>query len=277
MKYLYIAGMEHSGTTLLNHLLCQGSEVLGLGEVASFFSTEHMTQYMARWGSYPDVRLCSCGDEWERCRFWKALAGLNGLCSTQALATKYTHLVQHVLSEYKQIKLIVDSSKSRVVVRRLLDNLDEIGIAKTDFSVLHMAKDVRGFSASVSRRQDQPSTLLGNIRTYNWWLHENRKFSELAAEPEIDYHFVLYEKLCEEPQACVTQILNACGVDFPGEVDVSHNSSHIAMGNKDFAIRNRDRIRYDSAWYLDDSVNLAYLVHAKARSFNKTLYSASIC
>ena len=52
----------------------------------------------------------------------------------------------------------------------------------------------------------------------------------------------------------------------------SKHRSHIAMGNKDFVVRNSSRIRYDFHWFLDDSIHLAYLIHNRARKFNKSLY-----
>jgi len=112
MKYIYIAGLEHSGTTLTGHLLSQHPHFMGLGEIASFFSSAHMAQYMARWGEYPDVNLCSCGKTWERCDFWGKLINLCGLNSDAPLIQKYGLLMDHIRSTLGEEIVVVDSSKS---------------------------------------------------------------------------------------------------------------------------------------------------------------------
>lgn len=47
------------------------------------------------------------------------------------------------------------------------------------------------------------------------------------------------------------------------------------MGNKNFVLRNSEKIKYDSRWYVDDQINTSYLIHQKARIFNKEIYSIS--
>lgn len=71
---------------------------------------------------------------------------------------------------------------------------------------------------------------------------------------------------------CVDEVLARFGLSLPDALNVSHNRSHIAMGNKDFTMRNRKRIRYDKRWLLEDQVEAVYLLHKKARHFNKSLY-----
>jgi len=51
-----------------------------------------------------------------------------------------------------------------------------------------------------------------------------------------------------------------------------HNSSHIVRGNKNFIMRNRKKIKYDSRWFIDDNINLVYQLHWKARALNKKFY-----
>jgi len=46
MKYIYILGLEHSGTTLTDHMLSAHPRVTGVGEVAQFFSVDHMRHYL---------------------------------------------------------------------------------------------------------------------------------------------------------------------------------------------------------------------------------------
>ena len=96
MKYIYIAGLEHSGTTLINHLIAQHPKALGLGEVSSYFDSGHMREYIKKWGGYSDVRLCSCGSDWDDCNFWGDIKELNGLVSDSPIKEKYVRLINYI-------------------------------------------------------------------------------------------------------------------------------------------------------------------------------------
>lgn len=276
MKLVYVAGLEHSGTTLTEHLLSQHPQVIGLGEIASFFSPGHMERYMARWGEYPDVRSCSCGRTWEECDFWGDLFGLSGLNSSAPLLEKYRELLDHVRSVYGRNVAVVDSSKSLPVLKELVEGGVELGLARDEFLVVHTIKDVRSFAASVKRKAEREPSLLSHLRTFNWWLGSNEDMRRYLLEGDVRFVVNLYETLCADPRQVVERLLGACGLTPSGEVDVSHGGSHIAMGNKAFTERNRNRIVYDSAWFTDDRVNLAYLLHGKARRFNRKLYEADV-
>jgi hypothetical protein len=172
-----LAGLEHSGTTLINHVLSQHRDVMGLGEVAPFFSRHHMTQYMARWGEYADARLCSCGETWERCPFWGGLVELNGLNSNRPILEKYHRLVHYIRSHSMAEPIVVDSSKSYSFLRTILDHHGEIGLEKDDISVILSVKDVRSFATSIAKKQGATISLLSHLRTFNWWVSENKKNS----------------------------------------------------------------------------------------------------
>jgi len=48
--------------------------------------------------------------------------------------------------------------------------------------------------------------------------------------------------------------------------------SHIAMGNKNFALRNFHQIKYDDAWLKKWKIRVVYFFHMKARKLNSRLY-----
>jgi hypothetical protein len=111
----------------------------------------------------------------------------------------------------------------------------------------------------------------------NWWRGANTSLLDFASGVTNDMHVVLYEKLCQEPDRVVDSILRQ---DGSGNIDTRANAwdegSHIVMGNKDFLVRNRERIRYDDAWYRNDKIGLAYLLNASARRLNHRLYREAI-
>jgi hypothetical protein len=55
-------------------------------------------------------------------------------------------------------------------------------------------------------------------------------------------------------------------------LDIANTRSHIAMGNKDFLMRNRSRVRYDQRRFTYHAILMAYLINGSARSLNHRFY-----
>lgn len=273
MKYVFIVGLEHSGTTLINHLLSSSVETIGLGEVASFFSPDHMNHYMDTWGEYPDVKLCSCGQPWGNCPFWGRIISLNGLNSAVPIEDKYRHMIQYIQSEFKERKIVIDSSKNISVLRTLVENAEKIGLKREDIFVVFMIKDVRSFTASILGKDTSGTALLSALRTFNWWFSVNSSTLNYLQNEGISFELVLYEKFCSDHERYCERILNKCEKTVGTTFSPEHNNSHISMGNKNFIMRNRNTIKYDTRWFLDDNINMAYILHRKVRNFNRNLYS----
>lgn len=273
MKVIYIAGLEHSGTTLTDHLLSSHPNILGLGEISSFFSPEHMKRYIDKWGSYPDAILCSCGRDWRKCEFWGDIVDLCGLHSDGSMLSKYRKLFKHVrLAEGEEVA-VVDSSKSLRTLEMLVEGHKDLNISLADILVIFTVKDVRSFAASMINKTNDKNSLVSVFHSFNYWLGANRMLLDFLEDSELNVSINLYEQLCNDPRGFIRKELSRLGYFVPDEVDIKKNTSHIAMGNKNFIVQNRKRIAYDSRWYNDDKINLAYVLHRKARSFNKHIYS----
>ena len=276
MKLVFILGLEHSGTTLTDYLLSLQPNVLGLGEIASFLSASHMRQYMQRWGSYSDVSLCSCGADWNECPFWGEIIQLSGLHSDQSLAQKYKHLFQHIRTTYGDNLVVVDSSKSLDTLAMLLQQHEQMGFNATDIHVIYTLKDVRSFTASIINKQGQAKSLLSIVRCFNYWLKVNRAMLDFVETHTGPVSINLYEHLCADPDAFVrAQMAPLLPANGAAADPLTMSGAHIAMGNKDFVMRNIDRVRYDSRWYLNDRIHLVYLLHAAARQFNHRVHKVA--
>jgi len=276
MKFMYIAGLEHSGSTLLNEQMAQRSQVLGLGEVGNFFSPQHMEAYIDRWGNEPDARLCSCGETWEKCSFWRDVMDLCGERSNNSHVEKYARLFKYIRRQFPKIRVVVDSTKSRHILDMLIDNSDQLGIGGDAIQIILVVKDVRSFALSIRRKTGQHS-LVRAIRTMNWWYGETSTFLTYGRRIGSSLKIVSYEKFCDDPDHVINAVLEEnllCNEEV--ENDVHSEGSHIVMGNKDYLMRNRRRIRYDTRWFMDDYVNLAYMLHSRARRLNHRLYREAV-
>ncbi|MFM7395225.1 MAG: sulfotransferase [Cyanobium sp.] len=272
MKLLYIGGLEHSGTTLTEQLLSSHSRSLSLGEIASFFSPAHMQTYLRAWGDHADVRRCSCGSDWEDCPFWGQIIHLNGLNSNLPLVEKYAELIRFIRRHLGDDVIVTDSSKSVEASDALQRALGIEADSQDRFGIVLVAKDVRCFTASMKRKSGGKG-LLSAFRSMNYWTHANTTWlNHLASDPSIPHRINLYEHLCLDPLGQINGLLAMVEEAPLPNLDIANTRSHIAMGNKDFLMRNRSRVRYDQRWFTDDAILLAYLINGSARSLNHRLY-----
>ena len=272
MKLLYIGGLEHSGTTLTEQLLSSHSGSLSLGEIASFFSPSHLQAYLRAWGDRDDVRRCSCGSDWEECPFWGKLTHLNGLNSNLPIVEKYAALIRFIRQHFGDEVLVTDSSKSVEALDALRSALGIESASQDSFGLILVSKDVRSFTASMKRKSGGKG-LLSAFRSMNYWAHANTTWLKyLATNPSMPYRINLYEHLCLDPLGQINGLLAMLEEAPLSSLDIANTRSHIAMGNKDFLMRNRSRVRYDQRWFTDDAILMAYLINGSARSLNHRFY-----
>jgi hypothetical protein len=53
-----IAGLEHSGTTLLDFIIGGGAEAVAVGEVSSFINSEARANFLSKFEAFEDAHLC---------------------------------------------------------------------------------------------------------------------------------------------------------------------------------------------------------------------------
>ena len=268
MKLIYIVGLEHSGTTLTDHLLSRYEGALGLGEVANYFSPKHMENYFQRWGQFDDVRRCSCGKDWEDCEFWRDIPNLRGDLSNEDIIEKYRHLFRRICEFDPTIDIVVDSSKNLKTLLELDAHRETIG-----FSEIHavmVVKDPRAFVASIRRKASGNGNLFDIIRWYRWWYAANQQILETLEERGRPWSLLTYERLCNDAEALTSEIVRSVERDRE-PVLRDHARTHVAMGNKNFVLRNSDRIAYDQAWFYDRTINFGFLTSPKLQRFIKSL------
>lgn len=197
---------------------------------------------------------------------------LSGLHSDAPMLKKYQQLFSYIRANYGESTTVVDSSKSLETLRLLLANPGEIGLAPDAVSVIYTVKDVRSFTASMIKKQGASKSLLSILRTFNYWLGANRSMFDFINASDISVVVNLYEEFCFDPARLLTRVFPQQHPNADKGEELSHCASHIAMGNKDFVLRNRQRVRYDTRWFLDDKISAAYLLHHPARRFNRQLY-----
>ncbi len=275
MKLIYVLGLEHSGTTLIDHLLSGAQGVVGLGEVANYFSASHMQHYHQRWGDHSNAYLCSCGKPQDSCELWSQLSDYSGLgaLADAPLSAKYLELVKQAKRLKGEGTTLIDSSKSIHGLQNWLASRSKLGLKKSDIRLVLAIKDARSFVTSMLRKQPMKTSIVDVIHHYNYWLGVNRRLFKLGQESGLSFRVALYEQLCFDLQATITSLSEGFVNQEQLTTEIDHHHSHILIGNKDFILRNRQRVRYDDSWRSNSKVKCLYHVHRPVKRMNNSIYS----
>src|SRR3989344_1951161 len=187
-KVIYIAGLGHSGSTLLDLLFSEHARVLSLGEVSFVLSDKARSEEGTK-------EVCSCGDVMESCVFWGPFLPTLRAQLGKSYSEKYRLLLQHVDEQYGLEVVISDSSKKISVLEQIVRDLKGL----IDLRVVYLIKDVRGWAFSmknVFRKTGRPMNFA--MRHIMSWHTENRPFQVFLKDALVPYAQVGYELFCEK-------------------------------------------------------------------------------
>jgi hypothetical protein len=125
---VFIAGEQHSESTLLDALLSTHSEVCGLGEVSMLASKGKRDKYLSTKGTRP----CTCGRPISECPVWRTFIDLVEGNPDYGFDETYPKFLS-IAKEYTNSAFLSDSSKYIAPLRRtcnlILNNITE-GVGK---------------------------------------------------------------------------------------------------------------------------------------------------
>lgn len=260
---VYVLGLGHSGSTILQYLLCSHYAILGLGEV------HHMAAGMGWSASTQD---CSCGAAIASCPVWTDLKP----DQTETSRDWYVRLVSRAAMVYPNKTHWLDTSKTMDGMRPWLDLLSEGAIAS--FRIIYLVRDVRGWATAREarqRRRERPPTRL--ISSFNTWRSKQRKFLKFLGGDVVDtqYCVVSYESLVFQNRMQLVRISRFLGVDQDEptvEAALGVGAVHEAFGNSlKYDQQKRSTIVYDDRWQYRFRVNLLALCHYPAWRLNARL------
>ena len=169
MKVIYIAGLYHTGSTLMDLTLGNLPNVIGLGEI-----------YKGLVSGFE--KKCSCGKDIGDCSFWGEVNNKLIENSNLDIQEKYNLVISNFQDNFGGDFILVDSSKCHPFdifpnkFARSMQGLDYlIKIENIDLKVIHMVRDVRSWSNGLLMRDERTKADLNHAtRLY-------RKFSRSAS------------------------------------------------------------------------------------------------
>lgn len=273
-KVVFIAGLGHSGSTLLDLVLGSHSQVVGLGEINALLKPD------SGWIDRIDESVCSCGHTADKCVLWKEPYPELRLKRQASRETK-NRIVLDVFQEVLgQDCILVDSSKKTQPLHHWLQ------VEGVDLNVIHLIKDVRAFTISAidvtKRKRSQQakgrnigdwlpdSVKLQPIRVFWHWYRKNREMQEFIASRNLARYQVGYEEICLYSTEIVLELCQFLGIEYESSMqDPSRSHSHALLGNR---MRNQSQKRkavlYDNRWFHRNEWVLPYALFRNIASYN---------
>ena len=264
-RIILIAGIGHSGSTLLDMALGCHPRIIGLGEVSKVLRTplDELRGIRYRQG------MCSCGVVARECPFWSTL--LNWLEDNPALSLeqKYARVLEHFQQTYGPDTHLLDSSKTVRPYQAWLNNQHEL-------RAIHLTRDVRSWIDSRLRGND-PRDKGGTLRLSARWWRGNRRTERFLAHHRINTFNLGYEELATRPSAMLEKLCQWLELDFdPAMLTPSSTGSHIIRGNAARQERSRvAAIRYDARWMTSSRLMLQSTLLLPLAARNRRLVYAN--
>jgi hypothetical protein len=235
-KIIYIAGLGHSGTTLLDMSLGTLPGVIGLGELKTILDD--------RTREHHYTSVCSCGKKASECAIWSRVPALFSSTHQQVERIEAVHALLE--EHYGRPIVLVDASKNSYAYLGELQR-------KHDLRVVFLTRDVRSWSYSRHLSTGKPVVYF----VARWFL-ENLKLRRSFRKMGIAPLWAGYEELALYPEYLLQKIAGFCGLVY--DADMLHpakTNSHIISGNvARVDPEKRSGWKYDARWMLSTRILL---------------------
>lgn len=276
-RIAFIASLGHSGSTMLELMLCGHGQCLGIGE--AYQVADGTTGRL----SEVHERSCACGDMITACPFWSRVVDDLRARAPFAPGDAYRAILERARSQYPTKTALVDSAKVLPAVElwRKLPGLD--------VRIVHLVRDVRAYAVSMARahRKGEGGSAAGTIwrqgvrglyrsaQRTRWsyfldWYQTNRRIERYAAEHGLPILQVRYEELCFEPEATMLRVAGFLGLDFEAAMTgMTAPDCHNIFGNRmKTQASAREKVRYDFGWLSERTWVLPSLLLSHVMDYN---------
>jgi len=252
-KIIYIAGLGHSGSTILDLALGANSDIIGLGEVYTLLDKDRRNKHLPS--------KCSCGEKGKDCPFWKKTPKiLDGLNDKDSIEKKYDILISHFQNTFGNEKILVDSSKNSYSYLKYLNET-------YDLKVVFLTRDIRSWIYSRFLNTRKPILYLA----FRWYM-ENRKLHYQLRKMKITFKQVGYEELALYPEQLMPLISEFSEIKYdPNMLHPDNSNSHIISGNiARVDQKKRNKFTYDARWLLSSRLSFVTPLLLVFMKWNRT-------
>jgi hypothetical protein len=276
LPFVYLTSTPFAGSTLFSFLANRHPYLGTVGEMTGLIESSDPDSYTCSCGQ----RIRSCpfwhdvgrrmeakgfpfdpGDFDTRLRLGKgrlAQRVLNGPLGSTALedtrdaivrlSSRLRRRLEYLLARNKALAssileasgktVFFDASKSADVIRHFSRDQD------LDFRVVHLVRDVRGFSCS--RRKNKGETDLGKL--VHRWMQANKNIErQLRRLPPDRWIRIRYEDLCATTLETLNRFFAFCGLPPVEPASASLPTEHHIVGNR-MRLANFSSVHLDESW-----------------------------
>lgn len=237
-KIVFIAGLGHSGSTLIDLVLSNHTSIIGFGQIYTVYNE-------LKNNNINKNRFCSCGKSITDCDYWSRIISINDQ-SDISYQSFYESIFNTIHREFKKDTYLLDSSKS-------LESLEKIlTIPNISLKVLHINKDVRNWCISnieLHKRKYNKNT--SAFKTFLVWYNSNRKFQKYFSINNLQYLNVGYDDFCLNTKKVLGNICEFLEIDYQdGLGNIPKSKSHVVSGNRmRYEPSKNKEILYDNRWF----------------------------
>ena len=265
-QVIYIASMDHSGSTMLAKMLGGHPKLISVGEVFLTFKLFKSKKV--------DIhkRICTCGDEASICLLWRVVLEEWSLQKGMNYVKAYSILIKHFQKIYPD-KILLDCSKYLPSLTRTLK------IPEVEMTVIHLFKDVRTFTISrieLAKNKGKKLSYFHRFIFFKVWHRNNSMLEEFVKQKDLHAFKVGYEELCFNKYYIMNAMLSFANLEFDPVVlkASSSDSHHQLIGNKMRNDPKREQIVYDTRWLVRKEWIAPSLLYPKIMRYNhKNVYS----
>lgn len=247
-RVVFISGLSHVGSTLVDFTLGSQPNFVGLGEIYTALRPE--LNLINR-----DI-VCSCGKVIDECDFWKKAAKRIRPRMASPMSEKYRIIIDTFKKIYGDESILVDSSKFLPALQAISS------VPGIDLKVINLIRDVRSWVISrldIRSRNPQDFTPSGfyvtNLsHTFGWkaraarwmipymtrmpsyyfllWYYQNCKIISYLRAKNLSYFQLGYDELGLHPEKMMRDLFHYLDQPFE-EIDLSSegSKSHVLLGN----------------------------------------------
>ena len=271
-KILFIASLDHSGSTLMELMLCSHPKVVGIGEANMLIDDDLRRQRHQELGR----RICNCGEPLSKCSLWsKFLSGVENQ-KTKKFEEKYSSIIDLCSNEFRNAEIIVDSSKYIKPLNCIHELIQNNVLVECDIYVIHLIKDARSYLSSMKYRYRL--NIFGIIAMLHKWFNYNNSIESYIIENKLGSIRIGYEELCFNSKLILTEVCKKVNISFNDSMlDISNTKGHIGVGNP---MRNHPtkskNIIYDSRWFFETQIQIIYHCFPKIKKYNERVVYSNI-
>jgi hypothetical protein len=257
---IYIVGLSHSGSTVLDMMLTTGGKAVGMGQIWTVLREESARRL---------TRVCSCGASAPECPVWgPVIARLGEAGAPSEGRDRYELVLQSVARHYGSELAIIDSSKHASHLAILAE------IPDLQLKVLHNIKDVRAFTISTldNAKRKTNKRLLPEKVFLQWYRDNRNSYTEATRALGQPPHRVMYEGLCLATDCVTERLAEVLGENYiDAEAPLNSGHTHIIAGNR---LSQRQEVKskplaYDYRWLVRSEWLRPYALLPIVRHYNE--------